>query len=98
MVHLMLILTICEVQQLFFGFFFILFDVHTHGQGPSRGKVSQANNLAGEEAVGHAVVLAYVLCIKDAGKYAKPEVDPPSITTSTTVLSLSHTSVFTFFF
>lgn len=38
--------------------------------------MNQVNSLAGEEAVGHAVVLAYVQCIRDTSKYAKPEVDP----------------------
>ena len=39
------------------------------------GQVSQVNNLAGEEAVERAMVLAYVPCFRDTSKYAKPEVD-----------------------
>lgn len=62
-VGLMLILMICEEQQLFENWF----DVHTHGQGPSGGQLIQVNDLAGEEAVGHGEVLAYVLCIRDTG-------------------------------
>lgn len=50
--------------------------------------MSQVNSLAGEQAVGHAAVLAYMLCIRDAGKYAKPEVDPQHYHLS---LSLFHT-------
>lgn len=86
---------IYQEQQLFF-FFFILFDDHTHGQGPGGGQVSQVNNLAGEEAVGHAAVLAYVLCIRDAGKYAKPEVDPQHyhLSITLTLLFLYLPSVF----
>ena len=43
--------------------------------------MSQVNSLAGEEAVGHAVVSCTV---RDDGKYAKPEVDPPTPPTSNT--------------
>ncbi|CAB1424336.1 unnamed protein product [Pleuronectes platessa] len=38
------------------------------------GQVSQVNNLAGEEAVDRAMVLAYVPCFRDTSEYAKPEV------------------------
>lgn len=69
----MKILMICEEQQLFEN----QFDVYTHGQGPSGGQVSQVNDLAGEEAVGHGVAPAYVPCIRNTGRYAKPEVGPP---------------------
>lgn len=41
------------------------------------------NSQAGEEAVGHATVLAYV---SDTDKYAKPEVDPLHYHLSTTLL------------
>lgn len=56
--------------------------------------MSQVNNLAGEEAVGHAVVLAYMLCTRDTSKYAKPEVDPPTL--PPLYLLLFFSSVFTF--
>lgn len=62
--------------------------------------MGRAMGVAGEEAVGHGVVLAYILCIRDAGKYAKPEVDlttsppPPPFYHSHTLLSLYFSCIF----
>lgn len=54
--------------------------------------VSQVNNAAGEEAVGHVLVLAYVHCLTETSASMQNLRSPPATSITTYDLALSHTA------